>query len=353
MLDRHRAAWIKSALAVLLLHAVVGAGFDALRRAPGPDRLASAPVNVRTIGMTPPPAAAPVPDPEPTAAAALVANAVAATRRPADAPRPASPAPRGRATPAPRATALDAPPAADTNPGAAPVAAAAALPPSNEPAPGQAAPIYATLIPPSATLSYRLRRGTLHGQAELEWRHLGDRYQVQLQASVAGVPLFIQASEGRFDDAGLAPERFTDQRARRGARAITFQRDADRVTFSAVQNEVNLSPGLQDRLSWIAQLAAVASANPGRLAEGGEIVLGLVGLRGEAVLWRFVSIRAEGDATGLRPIHLRRMPASAYDTEVNVWLDAEPPHWPLRAHWRNGAADPGLELWRAEGPATR
>jgi Protein of unknown function (DUF3108) len=219
----------------------------------------------------------------------------------------------------------------------------------------QGVPLYATRIPASATLNYRLRRDTLHGQAELRWRALGERYQAELQASVAGAPLFRQSSEGELNAAGLAPERFTDQRARRGTRAISFQREAGRVSFSAVPGALDLGVGMQDRLSWIVQLAAVASANPDRLRVGGEIVLTLVGMRGDMAPWRFVShgAAAAEDVNPLPPIHLQRLPASTYDTSIDVWLDPAPPHWPVRAHWRNGPADPGLELWRVEAVETR
>jgi hypothetical protein len=221
--------------------------------------------------------------------------------------------------------------------------------------PAQDVPIYATRIPPSATLNYRLRRGTLQGTAELRWQHLGERYQAQLHASAAGAPLFRQSSEGGLEGFGLAPERFTDQRARRGMRAISFQRESGRVSFSAVQGTLDLGAGMQDRLSWIAQLAAVASANPDLLAAGGEIVLLLVGTRGDSVPWRFVSLGAAVDAEAdpFTSIHLRRLPASAYDTSVEVWLDPAPPHWPVRAEWRNGPADPGLELRRVEKEEAR
>jgi hypothetical protein len=175
-----------------------------------------------------------------------------------------------------------------------------------------------------------------------------------LQASVAGALLFQQSSQGGLDASGLAPERFIDQRARRGTRAVSFQREAGRVSFSAVPGAVDLGVGMQDRLSWIAQLAAVASANPDRLVAGGEIVLMLVGTRGEVVPWRFVSLGAAADEAVAAPlIHLQRSAAFTYDTAVDVWLDASPPHWPVRAQWRNGPADPGLELWRVDTGETR
>lgn len=354
-------AFLGATLFAALLHAFIATGLDAA--APVFERPAggrSAALSVRALpapvaDARPSPAAAPAtplpterrPAPHRTATAAAVGAAAAKPARAAALP------PRGdpdAATETPRVN-----PARGGLSITANASTAGVGPSPSGATPAQDVPLYATRIPPSATLNYRLRRGAVQGQAEFRWQHLGERYQVQLQASVAGATLFRQASEGGLGAAGLAPERFTDQRARRGTRAISFQRESGQVTFSSVAGTLDLAAGMQDRLSWIAQLAAVTSANPDRLAAGGEILLMLVGTRGEAMVWRFVSLgAAQGDDAGLLPaIHLQRMPASFYDTAIDVWLDAAPPHWPVRAQWRNGPADPALELWRAEPDAAR
>jgi Protein of unknown function (DUF3108) len=352
-------ALLWATLVATALHMVIVAGFDG--SGPAPERYANSRVvalSVRELSTGVGPAAADIgPLAQPQHAAEVVA-------KPGPAPR------RARIV----ASAVDAPIQPAVPDHGAPrhaadivtSAAAAALvrdvttafvssiePPAAMPA--REIPLYATRIPPSTTLHYRLRRGALQGEAELRWHSLGERYHAQLQASVAGAPLFRQSSEGELDATGLAPERFTDQRARRGTRAISFQRESRQVSFSSVPGAIDLGMGMQDRLSWIAQLAAVASAEPKRLEPGGEIVLVIVGTRGDTSPWRFVShgSAASPETSASPPIHLQRLAASTYDTTIDVWLEPAPPHWPVRAAWRNGPADPGLELWRLDAGATR
>ena len=212
-------------------------------------------------------------------------------------------------------------------------------------------PLYATLIPPPVTLSFMLRRGNLQGRAEFIWRPTADDYEAHLESRIAGALLLVQSSYGGFDAAGLAPQRFTDRRARRGAQAVNFQRDLGKITFSTVPAEIGLERGVQDRLSWLIQLAAIVHAEPQRLVQGSRVTLEVVGTRGEAALWTFVSLGEErsGSESGAMPtVRLQRLPGAIYDTQVDVWLDLQPPHWPLRALMRNGPNDAGLELWRTD-----
>ena len=214
-----------------------------------------------------------------------------------------------------------------------------------------AVPVYATQIPAPAVLQFRMRRGVVQGNAELTWRVDGGRYEARLEARASGISLLTQVSQGSFDAAGVAPERFTDKRVRRGSVAANFQRELGKVSFSGTVAEVELHAGAQDRLSWMVQLAAIASADPKRLAAQDRIAMHVIGARGDAAVWQFVSSgegQSEGSPAARRVIKLQRLPQSDYDTQVDVWLDALPPHWPVRAHWRSGPSDPGLELWRID-----
>jgi hypothetical protein len=239
-----------------------------------------------------------------------------------------------------------------------PQASVPAAPAGSEPAASavhEAVPVYATLIPAPAVLRYRMRRGLLQGSAEIVWRVDAGRYEARLEAGAAGIALLTQVSQGGFDAAGLAPQRFTDKRVRRSSVAANFQRDAGReagkITFSGTTAETALHDGTQDRLSWMVQLAAIASAGPQLLAAQGRIAMHVVGAHGDAAVWHFLSAgeqNLEGNPAAMRVFKLQRLPETPYDTQVDVWLDALPPHWPVRAHWRNGPQDPGLELWRID-----
>ena len=80
----------------------------------------------------------------------------------------------------------------------------------------------------------------------------GDRYRLTLERS--GQAALGSDSQGRLGAAGLAPERYVESRRGREQRAVNFQHEAGRITFSGPQLQYPLLPGAQDRLSWICLL---------------------------------------------------------------------------------------------------
>jgi hypothetical protein len=316
-----RRPWFTLALAagVALLHLALWHGVaDSLAAVAAP-RHSPAAVQVRTVE----PMALPLP--EPTAAVAVA--------RPATPPRPA---------PKPRTE-----PALPTEPAAQPVLVeeavlvAAALPAQPSPEPTRVAtpaadelPLYRTQIPPAITLNYEMRRGALSGTGELQWRPTSNGYEARLQGRLAGFNILTWASQGGFDAAGIAPVRYTDQRRSKAALAANFQRDAGKISFSGTPTEYPLLQGSQDRLSWMIQIAAIASADPKRLAPGARLAMYVVGARGDAEVWSFQVRGPEDVATGETSMHaikLIREPRKPHDTRVEVWLAPSLHHLPVRA----------------------
>lgn len=307
-------------------------------------------IQVRTLVVpaAPPEAAPPPPPPapraprppraEPPPAAPAAAAPVAVATE--DVPDPIRP---GRREPEPGPI-VETPP----EPAAEAAASASASMPLTAAGPATseadaAAPLYATRLPAAATLRYELRRGRLTGSGELLWRPEAGHYSLRLEGSVVGLNVLTQESTGSLDAHGLAPERFTDRRARRPMVAANFEREAGRIRFSGTSTEVPWQPGVQDRLSWMMQLAAVAAAEPQRLGEGERIVLQVVGARGDASSWAFRSLGPEAlTLFGERvdTVHLLREPRHPYDTRVEVWLDPAREHLPVRATM--GIADEDL-----------
>jgi hypothetical protein len=272
----------------------------------------------------------PVPRPRPATAVAEAAAAAAAEPAAVTAEAPGADA----------EPVLDVPPLERGLPPLEPTVADAVASPASE-AEG-AAPLYATRLPPPMTLRYELRRGRLNGGGELAWRPDGGRYRLSLQGSVIGLNVLTQVSEGALDEHGLAPVRFTDQRARRPMVAANFEREAGRIRFSGPSHEVPWQAGVQDRLSWMVQLAAVAEAEPARLTAGGHIVLQVVGARGDATTWTFLSLGEETLNLFSEPFHtvrLLRTPRHPYDTRVEVWLDPARHHLPIHATMGSGEDD--------------
>ncbi len=359
------------ALVALLLHMGVLDGLQSQVGAAAVPGRGAAPLQVRVIEVTErPSAAAAVPPP----VRAMAGPPSAPERRPrARPPAPASaerkarvavaaeaaparaepdPAPTSAGDAVADATAAAQPPAAPTAvPPAGPDASPAALPIMAAPSPGdRELPVYRTVIPPPLTVRYQLRRGALQGSGELQWRPEGDRYEARLTGQVAGVSVLTQVSQGGFDEAGVAPLRFTDQRLRGGVRAANFQREVGKITFSGPAVEYPLLVGSQDRLSWMIQLAAVLTAEPQRLQDGGKVVIHVVGARGDSAVWVFRFVGLESVRAGSGPTlaaHFVREPGlvgDARDTRVDVWLDPQRHHLPVRAVQRNGPDDDGLEL---------
>jgi Protein of unknown function (DUF3108) len=292
-----------------------------------------------------------------TPAAAVEAPPQARKPAPPPAEAPRAQAPAGVPVATARAAAPAAPSALKTPEvdSVAPLSAEAAAPappaPSTPPAHGDV-PVYSTQLPPSLRLQYALRRGALSGSGELQWRLADGGYQLSLEGRLAGLAVLKQISQGRIDEAGLAPLRFTDQRRRGGVQAANFQRGTGatgegKVTFSGPTNEYPLLPGTQDRLSWMLQLAAVAAAEPERLAPGGKVVLYVVGARGDADVWvfRFVDFELIDTAEGpLRTAKFSRDPRRLYDTQVEAWLDPARHHLPVKARLGTSPDGDALEL---------
>lgn len=207
-------------------------------------------------------------------------------------------------------------------------------------------PVYATSLPPAGRWRYRLQRGLVVGEADLEWApsHEGG-YALHLQGRVAGVNLLEWASQGLIDAAGIAPERFALRRRGRDSQAANFQRGAGKITFSGPTHELPLLPGAQDRLSWMLQLPAIVAAAPERFGAGTSVVLFVASARGGGDVWTFVvqGPAAVGETPALR---LVREPRRLYDTRAEIWLDPAHHFLPLRIVQTPTGGGASLELVR-------
>jgi hypothetical protein len=210
--------------------------------------------------------------------------------------------------------------------------------------------VYATRAPAPTRLHYRLQAGDRRGEAVLDWQHDGKAYLLQLEAQEQGAPLLQQTSSGGFDAAGLAPERFVDRRRGRGAGAANFLRDSGRITFSGPRTEHPAWPGVQDRLGWIAQLAAIAAA-AGRVPP--RVSIFVVDGRGYGGLWTFEEAGSEAIDTPLGTVlatRVERAPQQLSDWRVQAWLDPQRDHWPVRLRMTVARSGAVFEL-NAIGPA--
>ena len=219
-------------------------------------------------------------------------------------------------------------------------------------APADAWPVYATHAPPSTTLRYALLQqgagaasAAAAGEATLAWTNADDAFTLRLTTSTAGHPPRDWESTGRFDAAGLAPDRLVERERGRDKRTVNFDRDGARVRFSSAPGAPAIAPGAQDRWSWMAQLAAIAearaSAGGRRAAPAGPWTLQVAGLRGDVERWTFRVLppgdpppdapgndlsASAGRAPGL--LHVLRASERPYDLRIEAWLSPALHHFP-------------------------
>ena len=218
-------------------------------------------------------------------------------------------------------------------------------------------PRYATRVPPAARLVYAFRRGPGAGVGELVWRLDGDRYELALRGGAGrsegpGVDEVLGwTSRGSVDASGVAPERFVARRHGRDLLAVNFQRqhaEGARITFSGPSVQLPLPPGVQDRVSWMLQLAAILEADPALGTEGRSVAMWAVGPRGDAQVWSFVvQDRGAIEWPGQRvaeAVHLLREPLRPYDLRVEVWLDPAHHHLPVRVRLQAPPGGPASEF---------
>jgi hypothetical protein len=287
------------------------------------------------------PAAEPAADPAadtPPARAAAPKRAEPKLARPAVAPAVAPTKPPTESPAEPPATLVAIAPKPRIQP---PPAPASAVPGDDE------IPHYRTQMPHAATLRYQVSKGMLHGTGELRWNPQGDHYEITLESKLAGMTLLTQVSSGVFDADGIAPLRFSDTRLRRSTVAANFRRDAGKISFSGAGDEFPLWPGVQDRVSWMVQLAAIVAAQPELRVPGAKVAMHVVGANADASVWAFKCVGNEAVRTDLGPVDALkyvREPRGPYDTTAQAWLDPTHHFLPARATLRSGANDEGYEL---------
>ena len=177
---------------------------------------------------------------------------------------PAAPLPQARDLPAPQVAAQDAVPVASSDapddelalPASTPVAEAAAPGPAGDVAPVRMPDTYRIAPPPSGRIEYMVTRSAPGGAprdaggASMAWRSDGNSYALEIDGVMGKL-----SSEGRVDDAGIAPDRAL-RAVGAGQAATVF----DRITGTIVRPDGHadqLVPGSQDTASVLLQLAGI------------------------------------------------------------------------------------------------
>jgi hypothetical protein len=253
--------------------------------------------------------------------------------------------------PEPPAPATELPPEAPPLPGPETVATAAPAPLSDEPGPEW---------PLSTRLSYVLTgnyRGSVHGQAQVEWLRQGRDYQVHLDVGVGPsfAPLISRrmSSQGKLTPEGIAPQRYDEQ-----TRVILG--DARRATVLLQGAEVQLASGArqplargaQDSASQFVQLTWLFLTGREPLEAGRVINFPLV-LPYRQYAWQYQVVGEETVDTPMGPVaswHLKPTRGVAGgDLLAEVWLAPSLQFLPVRLVIRQDA-DTYIDLMLKSAP---
>jgi hypothetical protein len=218
-------------------------------------------------------------------------------------------------------------------PAPAPTAAAAEPPPQSL--------AQAFEWPPSTRLSYTLTgdyQGPVQGQAHVEWRRSGTRYQVELVVSVG--PSFAPVlsrrihSEGEITPQGLEPRRY-DEETRvlwREPRRLTIALDADQVRLPG-GSALPRPAGVQDSASQFVQMTWLFTTRPGLLQTGQSVDLPLA-LPRRVEAWTYDIQQVETlytPAGAVEAVHVKpRRPGRKGDLTAEFWVAPSLQYLPVR-----------------------
>jgi hypothetical protein len=224
------------------------------------------------------------------------------------------------------------------------------MPATSAPTPAPPALVAAT-VPAAIRLTYKttaLVKGlpwSLDG--ELVWQHDGANYNAKLQWSATFVGTKTLTSSGQIGAGGLLPQRFSDK-FRSSEVAAHFERDKQKITFSANTPDVPLLPGMQDQLSVFVQLGAMLAAAPTAYPKGTRISFETIGAR-SADTWVFVVESEEtlNLATGeVKSVKLMRPARGEFDQTAELWLAPQLGYLPARIKVSERNGDYVDQVWR-------
>jgi outer membrane biosynthesis protein TonB len=190
---------------------------------------------------------------------------------------------------------------------------------ANLPAMREAMPAKARYVYRSTNSEIRIAAGT----TVVDWTLVEDgRYELRLATRAVGITVLELLSEGRLSDFGLAPDRYTETRARRAPESANFDWPGRRITFSARPHERPLPDGMQDRVSFQIQLMLLGQAQPRLFRPGALLVMWMAG-RDDVAEYRFRSAGRDATVTGigeLETVRLERVVVRETDARIEVWL---------------------------------
>ena len=246
---------------------------------------------------------------------------------------------------------------ARSEPAAPPVEAAAPVlsPALAEPAPAGAArdatlALRAYTVPGSVRLKFGAtgqRAGlNYHASGELLWLQDGQRYDARMEIGAFLLGSRVVSSTGQLGPDGLAPKRYSDKF--RSELAAHFDRERERISFSANTPDAILLPGAQDQLSVFIQLASMLAGEPSRYPAGSSIAVQTAGSK-SAEPWIFNVVGPEAQTLPggeLATLKVERVARREFDQRFEVWLAPALAYLPARIRITQANGDFVDQQWR-------
>ncbi len=169
-----------------------------------------------------------------------------------------------------------------------------------------------------------------------------DRYEVKMVTEAAGwarifasAPMTAQA-RGRLGPNGFQPERYAHQGPRR-SEVTEFDYQKEEIRYESLKEPLPLLKGIQDRLTFMLQLAWMLQANPEQFGLGQTVSLPIAG-RNKVEQVDFV-VLSDADLSlpgGLvvPALHLSsNRETSRYSVKIDVWMDRTDRLLPVRVRF--------------------
>lgn len=177
------------------------------------------------------------------------------------------------------------------------------------------------------------------GSIEVNFSQDG-RYRIRLMTEAVGwarifatKPLFAE-TVGSIGPGGLRPERYTHRSPRGKEEVSVFDYDTQKISYSSLKDPLPLLNGIQDRLSFMIQLAWMMKVNPEKFSLGEIVHLPMAG-RNKVEKVDFVVLSDQDvvlpGGVLVPAVHLSTFrKAERFSGQIDVWLDKTDRLLPVR-----------------------
>ncbi|MES2038790.1 MAG: DUF3108 domain-containing protein [Pseudomonadota bacterium] len=201
---------------------------------------------------------------------------------------------------------------------------------------------YPVRTPQTGKISMRIvrtepNRSPVYGDGEINWEFKTGRYKMSIDATLdlllTSVNLYQMRSEGVIDVYGITPATSSEKRRNRSETATHFDHSNKSVSFSSSNKTAEIKDGVQDKASFIMQLAGIGYADPEKFQSGREIRLQVAEERDVTTFVFVVTAFEEVDtkAGKIMAWHVVRPPRpGSYNSKLEVWLAPDQNWYPIQ-----------------------